>query len=102
MRDERRKSIVAFRHTKLSALEIVARYRDTHKPVYSAFDKNCFYDWTINDAYEQIKRAHDTPLNVLDGLLAKYDEWAHANHNTCHFAVALAAIDDLIDAIISG
>jgi hypothetical protein len=102
MSDYRRESIMAYRKMKLEALDIVSRYRDNHKPIYFLFEKNVFYDWAIKDAYDRIYRSHDTPLNVLDELVAKYDKWAHERPDDCHFSVALAAVEDLIDAIING
>ena len=93
---------------KRDALTRIARYRSSHKPVYMSFEKNALYDWSIRNAYESVLRSSDSPLNTLDRLIEKYDGWihrdsAHANGSKQHehFSIALSAIDDLIDMLLS-
>lgn len=93
---------------KRDALTRIAQYQTEHKPVFMSFEKNCIYNWTIQNAYETVLKSNDTPLNTLDKLLSKYDEWAHSNKLRVgeskpyeHFSIALSAIDDLIDMLLS-
>lgn len=100
MNEVRHKSIVAYRHAKIHALELIQYYKDHHKPVYMSFEKNCFYDWGLQEAYERVRTSHDAPLAVLDRLLAKYDGYAHCDRDGAErFRIVVAAIDDLIDVI---
>ena len=100
MSDERHQTIVAFRRTKLHVLELIQYYIDHHKTVYSSFEKNCFYDWGLKEAYDHVLKAHEAPLAVLDRLLAKYDVYAHCDGDGKErFAIVVSAIDDLIDLI---
>lgn len=101
MSEERHKAIVAYRHAKLHALELIKYYKDHHKPVYTSFEKNCFYDWGLQEAYDQIYHSHDAPLEVLDALLSKYDTYAHTEcEGSERFRIVVSAIDDLIDHIL--
>lgn len=100
MRDERRKTMIAYRHTKIHVLELIQYYIDHHKPVYMSFEKNCFYDWGLKEAYGHVYRSHDAPLAALDQLLAKYDTYAHADGESVErFRIVVAAIDDVIDLV---
>lgn len=93
---------------KREALSRIANYQTKHKPVYISFEKNSIYNWALQNAYETVLKSDDTPLNTLDKLLSKYDEWAHSNKLRVgeskqyeHFSIALSAIDDLIDMLLS-
>lgn len=99
MSDERHKTIVAYRHAKIHVLDLIQYHIDHHKPVYMSFEKNCFYDWGLREAYNQVLDSHDAPLAVLDQLLAKFDTYAHSDGDTERFRIVVAAIDDLIDLI---
>ncbi len=93
---------------KRSALKLIAQYQIEHKPIYMSFEKNSIYNWAIQNAYESVLKSPDTPLNTLDKLLTKYDNWAHRK-SVCdmgakqceHFSIAVSAIDDLIDVLLS-
>ena len=101
MSDERHKAIVAYRKAKLHVLDLIKYHIDHHKPVYLSFEKNCYYDWALREAYEQVYRSHEAPLDVLDELLAKFDTYAHSEcENADRFKVVVSAIDDLIDIIL--
>lgn len=101
-----KREISAFKKQKNSALTMIAAYRQTHGDIYLSFRKNAAYDWAIQNAYDTIARAYgkraDTPLNILEGLLAKYDAWAHTDSSSAEdFRVTAAAIEDLIDLLLS-
>lgn len=96
----------AFRSQKSRALTMIETYRQVHGEIYLSFKKNATYDWAIQNAYDTIARAYgrnaDTPLNILEGLLTKYDAWAHTESLSAdQFKVAAAAIEDLIDLLLT-
>ena len=100
MSDERRQAIIAYRKAKIHVLDLIKYYTEHHKPVYTSFEKNCFYDWGLNTAYDEVYRSHDAPLAALDRLLAKFDTYAHSDGgDTERFRIVVAAIDDLIDLV---
>ena len=90
---------------KAHVLDIIrSRYLKCRRfpTVYQSSEKNFFYVNAIKEAYKAVKESNDTPLNVLDGLLEKYDSWAHAGcSNDYVFSVSTSAVDDIIDLIIS-
>lgn len=66
-----------------------------------SFEKQCHYEWALRTAINEVRRGRDTPLNTLYTLLTKYDEWAHLNMPSAYkFAIAAAAVDDLIDVLL--
>lgn len=88
--------------TKIRACEVIAYYLKHHDSIHLSFEKNCYYEWAIKEALREIKFSNDTPLNVLDHLLIKYDGWAHSESNSADaFKVAASAIDDLIDLLLT-
>lgn len=98
--------ITAFKRQKNEALTMISAYRQSHGDIYFSFKKNATYDWAIQNAYDIIARAYgrnaDTPLNILEGLLAKYDTYAHRGSLSAdQFKVAAAAIEDLIDLLLT-
>ncbi|MBO7450299.1 MAG: hypothetical protein J6U54_07995 [Clostridiales bacterium] len=100
------RDLTAFKRERAHVLSIIECYRKTHKPVYVSFEKNFVYDWTLKEAQDTIAMAYgkraDTPLNVLERLLVKYDTWAHTESRSAEqFKVAAAAIEDLIDLILT-
>ena len=93
---------------KREALSRIADYQKNHKPCYISFEKNSIYNWAIHNAYETVLKSNDAPLDTLDKLLSKYDQWTHSRNLHAnkskqreHFSVALCAIDDLIDMLLS-
>ena len=101
MNEERHKAIVAYRKAKIHTLELIRYYKDHHKPVYMSFEKNCFYDWALNEAYEYVYRSRKAPLEALDELLSKYDGYAHTDcAGAERFRIVISAIDDVIDNIL--
>lgn len=101
MSEERHKAIVAYRHAKLHVLELIKYHIDHHKPVYASFEKNCYYDWGLQEAYDHVYRSREAPLEALDGLLAKFDTYAHTDcEGSERFKIVVSAIDDLIDNIL--
>lgn len=105
MSERLKQEIKAFRKVRTSALSIIEDYQKNHKTIYASFEKNCIYDWALKEAYDEVSRAYgrnaDTPLNVLERMLTKYDEWAHAPAQSSNqFKIAVAAIEDLIDQIL--
>lgn len=69
------------------------------------FDAACGYKWALGEALRALYDAdsrYECPLDVLERLHEKYDRWAHnGTKNAEDFAYALAAIDDLIDMLLS-
>lgn len=87
---------------RTSALSIIDHYRKHHRAVYMSNEKNIIYDWTLEEAYYSVLRSHSTPLAVLEGLLSKYDTWAHSKARSADdFKIAVSAIDDLIDQLLT-
>lgn len=84
------------------ACEIIAYYLKHHDSIVLSFEKTCYYEWAIKEALREIKLSDDTPLNVLDRMLVKYDARAHTHADSADaFKVAATAIDDLIDLLIT-
>ena len=87
---------------KYRACEVMAYHLKHHDSVFLPFEKMCYYEWAVKEAIREVKASSDTPLNVLDRLLVKYDERAHTNCGSSEaFKVASAAIDDLIDLLLT-
>lgn len=85
-----------------NALNIINYYRTHHRSVYVSSEKNLIYDWTLNEAYYAVLRSDSTPLSVLERLLAKYDTWAHTESRSAEdFKIAVSAVDDLIDLLLT-
>lgn len=94
--------MTAMSSARFRACEIISCYLHHHDSVSWSFEKNCYYEWAIKEALIAVKTSNDTPLNVLDRILAKYDSWAHDESEAAkRFAVASSAIDDLIDQLLT-
>lgn len=88
--------------TKFRACEVIAYYLKHHDSIHLSFEKTCYYEWAIKEALREVKSSNDTPLNVLDRMLVKYDERAHRHTDSADaFKIAASAIDDLIDLLIT-
>ena len=89
--------------TKRHTLERIRYYLNHHDTVHFSFEKLSYYEWAIKEACREIKTSMEPPLDVLDRLLIKYDEWAHTTAKSAEaFKVASTAIEDLIDLLIAG
>lgn len=87
---------------RVNACDLIAYYLDHHDAVQWSFEKNCYYEWAIKEALITIKCSDDTPIEVLDRMLAKFDSWAHCESAASErFAVAASAIDDIIDLLLT-
>lgn len=96
--NERTANASARRH----ACELISYYLHHHDAIRLSFEKNCHYEWAIKEALIAIKRSDDTPLNVLDLMLVKYDSWGHNKSEAAErFRIAASAIDDIIDLLLT-
>lgn len=92
----------AFMASKRHVLDLITYYYDHHPTVYISDEKNFLYGFAIKTAYKEVYRSHDTPLNVLERLLVRFDEWAHTKcSNDYVFSVSSSAIEDIIDLILT-
>lgn len=92
----------AFIESKRHVLDLISYYYDHHPTVYISDEKNYFYTYAIKTAYREVSRSHDTPLNVLERMLTRFDEWAHTGcSNDYVFSVSVSAVEDIIDLILT-
>lgn len=102
MTERMRRDNQGYMNIKKEACRLIKEYRENHPTIYLSSEKSFYYDFAIDEAYKEVRRSHDTPLNVLDRLLSRYDDWAHCGcENDEVFSIFVRAIDDLIDKIIS-
>ncbi|MBO7449419.1 MAG: hypothetical protein J6U54_03540 [Clostridiales bacterium] len=87
---------------KARACYLIREYIRFCPTVYPGdFEKQCHYKWALNEALIQIRSSKQTTLDVLYTMLSKYDVWAHLDTpNKYMFAVASAAIEDIIDMLL--
>ena len=101
MSDRTRRNMEAMRSAKHKACERIGYYYDHHPTIYLAEDKKHYYKYAIKEAYRAVKSSSDMPLDVLDRLLVKYDEWSHTGcKNDYAFGICMAAIEDIIDMLL--
>lgn len=92
----------AYIAAKRHVLDIISEYYKHHSNPYFSDEKNYLYSFAIKTAYKEVYRSHDTPLNVLERMLTRFDEWAHAGcSNDYVFSVSLSAVEDIIDLILT-
>ena len=102
MSERTRRNNKAFIESKRHVLDIISRYYKHHSDPYFSDEKNHLYSFAIMTAYKEVRQSHDTPLNVLERMLARFDEWAHTGcSNDYVFSVSLSAVEDIIDLILT-
>lgn len=94
--------INALSRTRQEALKIISYYYEHHPKKYLSDEKNFQYEFGLKEAYREVRLGRDTPLNILDRLVAQYDSWAHCDcSNDDAFGIMATAVDDLIDMILN-
>ena len=89
-------------YTKNKACELISYFYDHHPKKYLSAEKNHIYEFALKEAYREVRLGRDTPLNILDCLLAKYDSWAHCDcSNDGDFSIMACAVEDLIDTLVN-
>lgn len=102
MSERTRRLNKAFMSTKKRACNLIRHYLIHHPTIYVSDDKNFYYEYAIKEAYKEVRMGQDTPINILDQLFTKYDTWAHTGLDSDRtFGVMAAAVDDLIDMILT-
>lgn len=88
--------------SKREALRIIRSYISNCPNVYVSFEKMSYYKWALNEALKTVKHCDDSPLEILERLLERYDDFADRDNPKSYiFSVAAHAVDDLIDTLIT-
>lgn len=102
MSERTKRNNKAYIEPRRRVLDLISYYYKHHADPYISDEKNFLYGHAIKTAYEEVYRAHDTPLNVLESMLSRFDEWAHAGcTNDYVFSVSASAVEDIIDLILT-
>lgn len=87
---------------KQEAIRIIRNYIRNCPEVYVSFEKMSYYRWALNEALKMVRHSSQSPLEVLEVLLARYDDYAHRKNPSSYvFEPAASAVDDLIDVLLT-
>ena len=102
MSERTKRNTASLMNTKHKACELITYFYDHHSKKYLSAEKEHIYDFALKEAYREVLLGRDTPLNILDCLLVKYDSWAHTDcSNDADFSIMARAVEDLIDMLIN-
>lgn len=86
---------------RTSAISVMGRYLRFGQAVFASVEDNCAYRFAIKEAMYAVNRTDEPPLSVLERLQLKYDAWAHESKHAHMYAVMAAAIDDMINILLT-